>query len=46
MPGAAIVPNRIRGVMTFSVSTRDGRTHLLYLGTTTDCVLTIRPAAN
>ena len=41
---ASIVPDRIRGVMTFSVSTRDGRTHLIYLGTTTDCVLTAQPA--
>ena len=41
---ASIVPDRIRGVMTFSVSTRNGPTHLIYLGTTTDCVLTAQPA--
>mgnify|MGYP006445087627 CR=1 FL=1 len=38
---ASIVPDRIRGVMTFSVATRDGRTRVLYLGQTTDCVLAV-----
>jgi hypothetical protein len=38
---ASIVPDRIQGVMTFSVGVRDGRTHVVYLGETTDCVLEV-----
>jgi len=42
---ATFAPDRIKGVMTFSVNTRDGKTYLIYLGEATSCRLEAqRPA--
>lgn len=41
---ATFAPARVQGVMTFSLNTRDGATHLVYLDGATACRLEVRPA--
>lgn len=40
---ATFLPARIQGVMSFSLTDRAGRTHLLYLDTATTCRLEVAP---
>lgn len=37
----SFAPARVQGVMTFSLTTRAGETHLIYLGAATACRLTV-----
>ena len=36
---ATFAPSKVRDVMTFSINTRDNKTHLIYLGEQTSCRL-------
>ncbi len=43
---SSFLPNKVDGVLTYSLITRDGRNHLLYLGSGTTCRLTVTPPEN
>ena len=40
---SSFLPSKVEGIFTYSLITKDGRNHLVYLGSTTTCSLTVTP---
>ena len=40
---SSFLPSKVEGIFTYSLITQDGRNHLVYLGSTTTCRLTVTP---
>ena len=40
---SSFLPSKVEGIFTYSLITKDGRNHLVYLGSTTTCLLTVTP---
>ena len=40
---SSFLPSKVEGIFTYFLITKDGRNHLVYLGSTTTCSLTVTP---